>query len=630
MNRLDAIHDDRGRNPGPTLASSTYLGLATVVREDYPEPQVRLDLWGGTSGTYAGFDRFGRIVDHLWRDYGSSTDADRIQHGYDRASSRLWRANPVAAAQNPAVHLDELYQYDGVSQLVDFQRGQLNANKDAVTTKTFAEDWSLDATGNWGAFRQDLDGNGWDLQQARQHNQANEVTSASSWATPAHDRAGNMTAVPKPASPADALTATFDAWNRMVKVEDGQNTVAEYAYTPDNRRAVKKTYTGGVLSETRHFYYTTAWQCIEERIASGGTIAANPDTQYVWGARYVDHLILRDRDTTANGTLNERLYALHDANFNVTALVNPSGTVLERYTYTAYGTVEVRDAALQPTGNPSAYAWPYTYTTRRLDAETGLMYYRNRMYHPGLGRFVSRDPIGYWAGDVNLYSYCHNWPTGATDAVGLVPTHLAGSRGDMIIEVGLIGDVALFVTFMNLTGSIITAPLSPGVPSGTLTMQALSRVLANWALQQFSVRGVNKVLRTQMTGITAANELTMVEVAAHMDVTVHVTIHECVAETERRWYTLGLWPHDTGRSIWIQYDDEVALTDILLARRDLKTIDQAGVGILVSDSSKMEEQLSNLRVTMIRRLENARHFSGLLHNALQEKYPGATILGLMP
>ncbi len=132
----------------------------------------------------------------------------------------------------------------------------------------------------------------------------------------------------------------------------------------------------------------------------------------------MDHLILRERDTTANGTLDERLYALHDTNFNVTALVNPSGSILERYTYTAYGTVEVRTSAFQPTGNSSAYAWPYTYTARRLDAETGLMYYRNRMYHTKLARFVSRDPII----DANLYRYCVNKPIMYVDSFGLKET----------------------------------------------------------------------------------------------------------------------------------------------------------------------------------------------------------------
>ena len=54
-----------------------------------------------------------------------------VEEGYDRASNRLWRENPVAAAQSPAVHQDELYSYDGLSQLANFQRGDLNGTKDA-------------------------------------------------------------------------------------------------------------------------------------------------------------------------------------------------------------------------------------------------------------------------------------------------------------------------------------------------------------------------------------------------------------------------------------------------------------------------------------------------------------------
>ncbi|MCA9187518.1 MAG: RHS repeat-associated core domain-containing protein [Planctomycetales bacterium] len=46
---------------------------------------------------------------------------------------------------------------------------------------------------------------------------------------------------------------------------------------------------------------------------------------------------------------------------------------------------------------------PYTYTGRRLDTETGMHYYRNRYYHPQLGRFVTRDPVGI-VGGMNVYS----------------------------------------------------------------------------------------------------------------------------------------------------------------------------------------------------------------------------------
>jgi hypothetical protein len=37
--------------------------------------------------------------------------------------------------------------------------------------------------------------------------------------------------------------------------------------------------------------------------------------QYVWSPVYVDALILRDRDTDADGTIDERLYVAQDANY---------------------------------------------------------------------------------------------------------------------------------------------------------------------------------------------------------------------------------------------------------------------------------------------------------------------------
>ncbi len=43
LGRLDAIRDDSGGVPGTTLAQYTYLGLGTVVVEDYAQPQVKLD-----------------------------------------------------------------------------------------------------------------------------------------------------------------------------------------------------------------------------------------------------------------------------------------------------------------------------------------------------------------------------------------------------------------------------------------------------------------------------------------------------------------------------------------------------------------------------------------------------------
>jgi hypothetical protein len=41
------------------------------------------------------------------------------------------------------------------------------------------------------------------------------------------------------------------------------------------------------------------------------------------------------------------------------------------------------------------------------------------MYSPTLGRFATTDPIGFLAGDVNLYRYVGNHPTSAVDPTGL-------------------------------------------------------------------------------------------------------------------------------------------------------------------------------------------------------------------
>lgn len=52
----------------------------------------------------------------------------------------------------------------------------------------------------------------------------------------------------------------------------------------------------------------------------------------------------------------------------------------------------------------------YGYTGRQLDLETGNYYYRNRLYNPEIGWFISKDLIGFTGNDENIYRYVGNLP----------------------------------------------------------------------------------------------------------------------------------------------------------------------------------------------------------------------------
>ncbi|MDR3111178.1 MAG: RHS repeat-associated core domain-containing protein, partial [Planctomycetaceae bacterium] len=149
--------------------------------------------------------------------------------------------------------------------------------------------------------------------------------------------------------------------------------------------------------------YNENWQEVE-------SVTGSDVTSYVWGLRYIDDLVLREKGS-------ERLYSLADPNWNVIALIDASGAVVERMKYDAFGKITWLDAAFGAK-TASGYGWNRTFTGQVLDSETGLMLYRNRYYHAGMGRFVSRDPIGYLAGDANVYRYVGNAPTTNTDLFG--------------------------------------------------------------------------------------------------------------------------------------------------------------------------------------------------------------------
>jgi len=173
----------------------------------------------------------------------------------------------------------------------------------------------------------------------------------------------------------------WDYENRLTKVKlvADSTDVAEYTYDALNRR-IEKIDERGETDVTTRFIYAACpaetradigWSVIEERDGSG-TLQA----EYVHGPR-IDEYLTMTRSGATYWYMQSAIVG------NVAALVDSSGAIQEGYLYTAYGTATVHtdpgnDAtwftADDTTATTSALDNPYTFTGRRLDNETAVMY----------------------------------------------------------------------------------------------------------------------------------------------------------------------------------------------------------------------------------------------------------------
>jgi RHS repeat-associated protein len=86
-----------------------------------------------------------------------------------------------------------------------------------------------------------------------------------------------------------------------------------------------------------------------------------------------------------------------------TGYLSETGEVVASYEYDAFGRTIAQSG-------PMADVFPFRFSTKYYDSETGLYYYGRRYYSPDLGRWLNRDPIEE-EGGVNLYLAMDNSPT---------------------------------------------------------------------------------------------------------------------------------------------------------------------------------------------------------------------------
>ncbi len=82
------------------------------------------------------------------------------------------------------------------------------------------------------------------------------------------------------------------------------------------------------------------------------------------------------------------------------------------------------------TGTASGVDLEYGFTARFTDPLTGMTHHQFRWYDPQLGKWISEDPLGFAAGDINTTRYVANAPLTYTDPTGLIAVSIADGNDD--------------------------------------------------------------------------------------------------------------------------------------------------------------------------------------------------------
>jgi RHS repeat-associated protein len=181
----------------------------------------------------------------------------------------------------------------------------------------------------------------------------------------------------------------YDFENRLIQI-NYPGMLAQYKYDPFGRR-IEKNVNGTI---TRYIY-------------DGPNIVTEYDGSWNEKAKYTHTQDIDDPLTVTQGA--NTFYYHKDGLGSVVNLTDASGNVAKSYTYKSFGEIHSETGSL---------VQPFAFTGREYDSESGLYFYRARYYDPRAGRFLTKDPIGFAGGDMNLYRYVFNDPINWVDPFG--------------------------------------------------------------------------------------------------------------------------------------------------------------------------------------------------------------------
>ena len=193
-----------------------------------------------------------------------------------------------------------------------------------------------------------------------------------------------------------ATSYTWDSFNKLVAVSSTLNgspsndAKQENSYLANGFRRKKKAKSGAVTTE-----YSAGLSTAMAKVGSD-------PISYIQG----HHILGFERGGSFYWFLTDALGSVRDI------VSGTDGSVLQSYDYRENG------EKTASTSFQSDKTWVGGLSVNDDTADSGLYLMGHRHYDSSLGRFISRDPIGF-AGGMNLYSYSSNSPAGPCRIDGL-------------------------------------------------------------------------------------------------------------------------------------------------------------------------------------------------------------------
>lgn len=203
----------------------------------------------------------------------------------------------------------------------------------------------------------------------------------------------------------EVITYAWDDWDRLFQVSSAISGVATSTVREHNRYnmdGIRKRKLGKNSSSSHE--YSAGISTVSSQPVSSGSSA--PTISYVQG-----HQIL---GAEVNGNWH---YFLTDSQGTVRDIVDDTGDVIQSYEFNEHGIPMPGSGAGTGTFSPKTYQGGLSVNDDRNDS--GLYLMGHRHYAPDLGRFISRDPIGF-RGGLNLFGTAFgNNPVTFVDPMGL-------------------------------------------------------------------------------------------------------------------------------------------------------------------------------------------------------------------